>query len=559
MIDLAMNRFQGRMAPSIGEAKSLTQLFLGNNRFSGELPEEITNVSSLVEIELLSNRFTGKIPSRIGELKKLNNLLLQDNRFSGAIPASLGSCVSLDEINLAGNSLSGQIPATFCSLPSLNSLNLSRNKLSGVIPASLSSLKLSLIDLSNNMLIGRVPESLLLVAYNGSFAGNPGLCADGSKDLQQCSTVSHKSGELKVVFYCFIAGVVVLMFSLSVFLFVKLRQNDDESAIDRGYSWDVKQFHVLKITEDEVLRSLKQENMIGKGGSGNVYKVVLGSGEQIAVKHMRKSDADFNGWRKSRRPEYEAEVAALSLIRHKNVVKLYCSITSEHSNLLLYEYMPNGSLWDRLHMDRKIQMDWSVRYEIALGVARGLEYLHHGFQRPIIHGDLKSSNILLDKEMKPKIADFGLARILQTEKVIKSLPVVTGTHGYIAPEYGYACNVTEKSDTYSFGVVLMELVTGKRPVEPEYGENRDIVQWVHNEMRSKYNIITLVDSSISKDSKKEAAKALTIAVHCTMKVPTLRPAMRTVIKMLEEIERASLANIIVEKVGETYNAYLYEP
>ncbi|KAJ9552163.1 hypothetical protein OSB04_016208 [Centaurea solstitialis] len=508
MIDLAMNRFEGRMAPNIGKAKSLAQLFLSNNQFSGELPEEITNVSSLVEIELLSNRFTCKIPSRIGELKKLNNLLLQDNRFSGAIPASLGSCVSLDEINLAGNTLSGHIPTSLGSLPSLNSLNLSSNKLSGVIPESLSSLKLSLIDLSNNVLIGRVPESLLLEAYKGSFAGNPGLCADRSKDLRQCTAVSHKSGELKVVVYCYIAGVVVLLLSLSVFLFVKLRQNYDESTINQGYSWDVKQFHVLKISEDEVLRSLKQENIIGKGGSGNVYKVDLGRGEQIAVKHMRKSDVDSDGWRRSRWSEYEAEVSALSLIRHKNVVKLYCSITSEHSNMLLYEYMPNGSLWDRLHTDRKIEMDWNVRYDIALGLARGW-----------------NTYIM---EMKPKIADFGLARILQTEKVIDSLPVISGTHGYIAPEYGYTCNVTEKSDTYSFGVILMELATGKRPTEPEYGENKEIAQWVHNEMRSKYNIITLVDSSISKDAKEEAAKVLTIAVHCTMKVPTLRPAMRIV-------------------------------
>ncbi|KAJ9552160.1 hypothetical protein OSB04_016205 [Centaurea solstitialis] len=567
MIDLDTNQFEGQVAPSIGESKSLAQLFLGNNRFSGELPEEIANVSSLVEIELLSNQFTGKIPSRIGELKQLNNLHLQDNRFSGAIPESLGLCVSLDEINLAGNALSGQIPASLGSLPSLNSLNLSSNKLSGGIPASLSLVKLSLIDLSNNMLIGRVPQPLLLEAYSGSFAGNPGLCADRSKDLRQCSQASHKSGRLNVAVYCFIAGAVVLLLSLSGFLFVKLRQSVDKSAIDRGYSWDVKQYHVLKISEDEILRSLKQENIIGKGGSGNVYKVVLRCGEQLAVKHMWKSEPDSGSWRssrssaailpkgKSRWREYEAEVAALSSLRHMNVVKLYCSITSEDSNLLVYEYMPNGSLWDRLHTYRKIEMDWSVRYDIAVGAARGLEYLHHACDRPVIHRDVKSSNILLDEDMKPKIADFGLAKIVQTGKVMDSTHIIAGTHGYIAPEYGYTYNVTEKSDVYSFGVVLMELVTGKKPVEPEFGENKDIVQWVNGKMRSKDDGIALVDSSIPKVAHEEAVEVLNIAVHCTMKVPALRPSMRMVVKMLEEIKPYSLAEIVIDKKGENENSH----
>ncbi|KVH93368.1 Leucine-rich repeat-containing N-terminal, type 2 [Cynara cardunculus var. scolymus] len=445
LIDLTMNQFEGQVTPNIGEAKSLQQLFIANNRFSGELPEEISEVSSLVEMELMSNQFTGQIPARIGDLKKLNSLHLEGNFFSGAIPESLGSCVSLSDLNLAGNSFSGQIPASLGSLPSLNSLNLSGNKLSGVIPASLSSLKLSLIDFSNNMLIGRVPESLLAEAYNNSFAGNPGLCAEGRRDLRRCSPISHKSSDLNVAKYCFIAGALVLVLSLACFLFVKSRRKDRKNLTDRGFSWDMKQFHVISINEGEILRSLKQENLIGQGGSGNVYKVELGCGKKLAVKHMWKSGID-SGDRKSypsgetilpkrkiRWPEYDAEVATLSSIRHVNVVKLYCSITSEDSNLLVYEYMPNGSLWDRLHTYQKVEMNWDVRYEIAIGAAKGLEYLHHGCDRPVIHRDVKSSNILLDEEMKPKIADFGLAKIVQTNKVMDSTHIIAGTHGYIAP------------------------------------------------------------------------------------------------------------------------------
>ncbi|XP_076951316.1 receptor-like protein kinase 7 [Bidens hawaiensis] len=562
MIDLEMNQFEGQVPAHIGQASSLTQLFLANNRFSGELPKEISNVSSLVEIDLTGNLFSGEIPATIGDLKKLSKLQFQDNMFSGSIPESLGSCVSLYGINIAGNSLSGQIPASLGSLKSLNSLNLSGNKLSGQIPASLSSLKLTLIDLSNNMLIGRVPQPLLWVAYNGSFSGNPGLCADGSKDLRECLPVSHKPGRVKVAVYCFIAGALVVLLSLSYLLFVKLSKIDRKGSINRGGSWDVKQFHVVNFSEDEILRCLKDENIIGKGGSGNVYKVDLQCGERLAVKHMWKPEPESGGWRsgrssaailpkeKTRWREYEAEVSALSSLRHMNVVKLYCSISSEDSNLLVYEYMPNGSLWDRLHTNKKIKMDWIGRYEIALGAAMGLEYLHHGCERPVLHRDVKSSNILLDEEMKPKLADFGLAKIVQNGKSMNSTHIIAGTYGYIAPEYGYTYNVTEKSDIYSFGVVLMELVTGKKPVEPEFGENNDIVYWVYNEMRSKDDMVLLVDPNISKDAKEEAVKMLSIAVHCTMKLPAMRPSMRMVVKMLEEIKPYSLTDIIIEKVGE---------
>lgn len=255
---------------------------------------------------------------------------------------------------------------------------------------------------------------------------------------------------------------------------------------------------------------------------------------------------------KGRWPEYDAEVATLSSVRHVNVVKLYCSITSEDSNLLVYEYMPNGSLWDRLHTHQKIEMGWDVRYEIALGAARGLEYLHHGCDRPVIHRDVKSSNILLDEHMKPKISDFGLAKIMQASGGMDSTQIIAGTHGYIAPEYAYTYKVKEKSDIYSFGVVLMELVTGKMPVEAEFGENKDIVHWVCSKMRSKDSEIHLVDSSISKALKEDAAKVLRIAIHCTMKTPALRPSMRMVVQMLEEVEPYSLTNIVINKVDDGF-------
>ncbi|KDP35915.1 hypothetical protein JCGZ_09887 [Jatropha curcas] len=556
IIDLSMNQFEGPVTADIGNAHSLGLLILSNNRFSGELPAAISDASSLASIQLSSNQFLGKIPEGIGGLKGLNSLYLDGNLFSGTIPNSLGTCVSLTVINLSGNSFSGEIPQSLGYLPTLNSLNLSSNKLSGQIPESLSSVRLSNLDLSNNQLIGPIPASLSLEVFREGFSGNPGLCSNYLRNIQPCSSTARSSGHLRVLLSCFAAGLLVVVISAVYLLFLKQRPNNLDHPLKRG-SWDMKSFRILSFSEKDIIDAIKSENLIGKGGSGNVYKVVLDDGNELAVKHIwmlnssdRKSLQSSSAMlsRKNfRSAEYDAEVATLSAVRHVNVVKLYCSITSEDSNLLVYEYLPNGSLWDRLHSCNKIKMGWELRYTIAVGAAKGLEYLHHGFDRPVIHRDVKSSNILLDEEWKPRIADFGLAKIVQAGGGGDWSHIIAGTHGYMAPEYAYTCKVNEKSDVYSFGVVLMELVTGRRPVEPEFGEYKDIVYWVCSKMSSKESALDMIDSNISENLKEDAIKVLRIAIHCTAKIPALRPSMRMVVQMLEEAEPHKLTDITVIK------------
>ncbi|XP_028772737.1 receptor-like protein kinase 7 [Neltuma alba] len=557
IIDLSMNQFDGPVTSDIAEAKSLAQLFLSDNKFSGQLPSGISEASSLVSIKLSSNQFSGKIPDTIGNLEKLGSLKLDGNNFSGSIPESLSSCISLSEINIAGNSLSGEIPTSLGSLPTLNSLNLSSNRLSGEIPSSLSSLKLSLLDLSNNNFFGPVPDSLSIPAFIDGLKGNPGLCSETLENFRPCSLGSTGSSRIRNIILCLVAGIMVLLVSLACIFFLKLKQNKFEEKPLKTNSWDLKQYHVINFNENEVIEGIKAENVIGKGGSGNVYKVVLKCGKELAVKHIWTSNPGEPGSGRSssamlkrscRTPEYDAEVAALSSIRHVNVVKLYCSITSEDSSLLVYEFLPNGSLWDKLHNCQKTPMAWDVRYEIALGAARGLEYLHHGCDRPVIHRDVKSSNILIDKEWKPRIADFGLAKIVQ-RGAGNWTNVVAGTLGYMAPEYAYSCKVTEKSDVYSFGVVLMELVTGKKPNESEFGENKDIVHWVCGNKRTIEDMAELVDSTIPKHFKDDAMKVLRIATLCTVKVPYSRPSMRMVVQMLEEAAPSTLTDVVVTKDG----------
>ncbi|XWS67551.1 hypothetical protein CRYUN_Cryun04dG0015900 [Craigia yunnanensis] len=549
------NSLSGTVPAGIWSLPNLSLIDLTMNQFEGELPTSISQASSLVSIQLTSNRFSGQIPATIGELKSLSSLYLNGNMFSGTIPDSLGSCVSLNDVNLAGNSLSGEIPDSIGYLRSLNSLNLSQNKLSGEIPTTLSSSRLSLLDLSNNRSVCPIPKSLSIQVFKYSFKGNSGLCSSNLEDFQPCSSNPGTSSHLRIFLSCFIAGILVLLLSLGCYLFVRVRQSNLNHPLKQG-SRDMKSYHMLSFTEKDIIDAIKSENLIGKGGSGNVYKVELEDGKELAVKHIWTSDS---GNRKSYQSsaamltksnfqslEYDAEVAALSVIRHVNVnvVKLYCSIASEDSNVLVCEYLPKGSLWDRLHSCRKMEMSWELRYSIALGAARGLEYLHHGCERPVIHCDVKSSNILLDEEWKPRISDFGLSKIVQNGGGGDWTHAIAGTHGYMAPEYAYTCKINEKSDVYSLGVVLMELVTGKTP---EYGENKDIVYWICSKLKNKENLVDVVDSNISEALKEDAIKVLRIAVHCTAKIPALRPSVRTVVQMLEEAEPCILTDIIVHK------------
>ncbi|XP_019155963.1 PREDICTED: receptor-like protein kinase HAIKU2 [Ipomoea nil] len=561
IIDIRENGFEGSLNSGIGNAKALAQLFLGNNKLSGDLPPEISGASALVSIDLSNNQFSGEIPATIGDLKKLDYLHLSNNKFSGSIPDSLGSCVSLSDIIIAQNSLTGKIPPSLGSLPTLTSLNVSGNKLSGQIPETLSSLKLNLIDFSNNQLTGPIPESLSVEAYNGSFTGNSGLCSENIKFFRRCSGELSKPHNLHPLLFSLLAIPMAILISIAYFLYLKKKssQNEYRERSLKEDSWKMKSFHLLSFTEEEILDGIKQENLIGKGGSGSVYRVVVRTtGKELAVKHIWNSGAAdrklvgsttsmLGKQRGTKSKEFEAEVQTLSSIRHVNVVKLYCSITSEDSSLLVYEYLPNGSLWERLHGCRKAEFGWPTRYEVAVGGARGLEYLHHCCDRPVIHRDVKSSNILLDQHFKPRIADFGLAKIIRPDLDKDSSHLIAGTHGYIAPEYGYTHKVNEKSDVYSFGVVLMELVSGKSPIEQEYGENNDIVGWVGNKLKKKESVLSIIDSSIQAPHIEDAVKVLKIAIMCTSRLPSLRPSMRNVVKMLEDAEPCKLLGIIVSK------------
>ncbi|TVU48804.1 hypothetical protein EJB05_00079, partial [Eragrostis curvula] len=547
IIDLEGNRFTGAIGDGVASAKALTNLNLAGNRFTGAIPAAIGAASGLEIVDVSGNELSGEIPESIGGLSRLGRLDISSNAIAGNIPSSIGSCSALTTVNFTRNKLAGAIPAELGNLPGLNSLDLSGNELSGAVPASLAALKLSYLNMSNNRLAGPVPDALAILAYGESFAGNPGLCAtNGAGFLRRCAGKGGggaSGNTVRTIVTCILAVTAVLLAALGVAIYVnKKRQRRAAEAMASGNrllfakkgSWDLKSFRVLAFDERDIIDGVRDENLIGSGGSGNVYRVKLGSGDVVAVKHITRTTTTTSSALRSRCREFDAEVGTLSSIRHVNVVKLLCSITSEDgaASLLVYEHLPNGSLHDRLH-----KLGWPERHDVAVGAARGLEYLHHGCARPILHRDVKSSNILLDEAFKPRIADFGLAKILvdDDESFNKQDSVVAGTLGYMAPEYAYTWKVTEKSDVYSFGVVLLELVTGRAAIQ----EGKDLVDWVARRLDSRDKLMSLLDARITDEwAREEAVRVLRIAVLCTSRTPAMRPSMRTVVQMLEDAAAA---------------------
>ncbi|GFY86687.1 HAESA-like 2 [Actinidia rufa] len=540
LFQIGDNTLQGSIPTSISNAQGLTDVLISGNNFSGGLPPEICELKELKTLDAGRNRFSGELPECLTELTKLTELYLQENMFAGRIPTSVRYWKDLQTLDLSKNDLTGEIPAEFGSLPALAYLELEGNSLSGEIPAELTKMKLISFNLSNNELEGEVPEGFNRKNLIQSLTGNPGLCSPDLKPLSPCPKPKHLRfyviGILAVSALVLVGAVIWLYKTKTLKVLFGKKQS----------SLSITTFQRVRFNEDDLLGSLKEENLIGSGGSGQVYRVKLKSGQTVAVKRLwggsRKGDMEA---------EFRSEVETLGRIRHTNVVKLLLSCIGEDLRVLMYEYMENGSLGDVLHGEKgRVLLNWPKRLSIAVGAARGLAYLHHDCVPPIVHRDVKSNNILLDEEFRPRVADFGLAKTLQSDVKDESNGVmsrVAGSCGYIAPEYAYTLKVNEKSDVYGFGVVLLELITGKRPNDDSFGEHKDIVKWVTEVALSSQeegrgvtsspyvDLEQLIDPRMDRSTAnyEEIKNVLNIALLCTSAFPINRPSMRRVVELLK--------------------------
>ncbi|KAK4266889.1 hypothetical protein QN277_023752 [Acacia crassicarpa] len=273
---------------------------------------------------------------------------------------------------------------------------------------------------------------------------------------------------------------------------------------------------------------LCEENVVGEGGYGIVYKGVLNDGTRVAVKNLLNNKGQAE-------KEFKVEVEAIGRVRHKNLVRLLGYCVEGAYRMLVYEYIDNGNLEQWLHGDvgAVSPLTWDFRMLILLGTAKGLAYLHEGLEPKVVHRDIKSSNILLDHQWNPKVSDFGLAKLLCSENSYVTTRVM-GTFGYVAPEYACTGMLTEKSDVYSFGILIMEIITGRSPVD--YGRPQgevNLVDWLKT-MVGNRKAEQVVDPKLPKmPSLKALKRALLVALRCVDPDATKRPKMGHVIHMLE--------------------------
>ncbi|KAI9086964.1 hypothetical protein K1719_031125 [Acacia pycnantha] len=318
-------------------------------------------------------------------------------------------------------------------------------------------------------------------------------------------------------------GVVSFLSFLVVFCIIQRRKHhgdDDEELLGIDTKPYTFSYSELKNATDD----FNPDNKLGEGGFGPVYKGTLNDGRVTAVKQL--SVASRQG-----KSQFIAEIATISSVQHRNLVKLYGCCIEGNKRLLVYEYQENKSL-DQALFGNCLALNWSTRYDICMGVARGLAYLHEESRLRIVHRDVKASNILLDHELVPKISDFGLAKLYDDKKTHISTRVA-GTIGYLAPEYAMRGHLTEKADVFSFGVLALETVSGRPNSDSSLeGEKMYLLEWAW-QLHEKNSIVELADPRLSSDFNEEEFKRIVgIALLCTQTSPLSRPAMSRVVAML---------------------------
>lgn len=493
--------------------------------------------SDIVQISFPSIGFGGTLSPRIGELSYLKELLFPGNNITGKIPEEFGNLSRLTNLDLGNNHLTGEIPKTVGKLTKLQNLILSQNNLSGCIPDSLSDLpNLFDINLAFNDLSGRIPNQLFRVArYN--FTGNNLSCGVNSQPCVSSVSDHEGSNHLKVEVVLGSIGVSILL--LAGFLFLrwkKRKSNRNEVFVDVSGENDPKiafgqlkrfAWRELQIATD----GFSERNILGKGGFGKVYKGMLTDNTKIAVKrltHCQKSGGEA---------AFLREVELISVAVHRNLLRLigYCTTPSER--LLVYPFMPNQSVAYRLREFRPNEpvLDWLTRKRVALGTAQGLEYLHEQCNPKIIHRDVKAANVLLDEDFEPVIGDFGLAKLVDITKTSVTTRIC-GTMGYIAPEYLLTGKSSEKGDVFSYGIMLLELVTAQRAIDLyhlEHGSEVLLLDLVKKLVQEK-RLDAIVDSNLKNDNDiKDVEKLVQVALLCTQSSPEDRPAMSEVVRLLE--------------------------
>ncbi|XP_073138549.1 putative receptor-like protein kinase At3g47110 [Henckelia pumila] len=574
-LDLSSNSFNGLIIPEIGNLTNLYVLSLSNCGFEGEIPGSLVHLRQLRSINLSNNNLLGQISREIFSLSSISISLnlahnaftgsvlvgspcdlqvldLSHNRLSGVISRDLGNCDQLGWLHLENNFLQGQIPdALVNASKGLDDLDLSQNNLSGPIPSFLGNyeLKLKNLNLSFNRLHGQVPTGGVFQNENAiSLQGNENLCGGlAFLRLPPCSSTTNsrkkKFSNLSTILIAALgAGAVSLALStcIGIFLCRRLALQQVEPLVPSFPEF------FLKVSYADLVKAtygFSKADFLGSGRFGSVYRgLVAGKHGLVAVKVL---NLEIKGASES----FTSECNAIKGIRHRNLLNILsvCESVDFHGNsfmALVYEFMAKGSLDKWLHNESIRNLSIAQKLNIAMDVATAVEYLHHGTDSIIIHGDLKPSNILLDENMTAHVGDFGLAKVVSNIYPVydgsSSSVAIKGTLGYIPPEYGITNSMTTQGDVYSFGILVLEMFTNIRPTDDvALRDQPSLHHLVSHALRSQE--MNIVDQIIPREYRDNpiirncVTYLLEVGVACSQPSPKDRMTITDVVSELYKI------------------------
>ncbi|XP_054804701.1 probable LRR receptor-like serine/threonine-protein kinase At5g63710 isoform X2 [Prosopis cineraria] len=493
-LSLASYGLSGAISPSITRLKYLTSLELKNNKFSGPLPDYIANLTQIQYLNLGDNHFSGSIPASWGKLRNLRNLILRGNDLSGPVPDTLANISGLAELDLSSNVLTGDIPMQLFSVPSFNFSNT---------PLHCGS-HLERPCVSNSAIPACTNKSIVAAVVSFASCGALALLCLGAIFAHRYLYVRRYANEI--------------FFDVS---------GEDERNISLG---QLRRFSFREL--QLATKNFCENNVIGQGGFGKVYKGVLLDNTKVAIKRL----VDYNN--PGGEAAFQREVQLISVAVHRNLLRLIGFCTTPTERILVYPFMENLSVAHRLRDLKPGEkgLDWPTRKRVAFGTAHGLEYLHEQCIPKVIHRDLKAANILLDDDFEAVLGDFGLTKLVDT-RLTHVTTQVRGTMGHIAPEYLSTGKSSEKTDVFGYGITLLELVTGQRAIDlSRLEEEEDVLLLDHIKKLLRENRLeNIVDRNLESYDPKEVERIVQVALLCTQGMPEDRPSMSEVVNMLQGV------------------------